>query len=446
MVFTVLAGVVLTANGETIVIDDFNDGNEDGWTHVTDIPASRPWGPGIFDASSGAYHLGTTGVVGSGFLVGGIRSAWDRSSDAMFADGIWRTTLRVDNAGTEAGFVVRFDPKSVSGYVFGLDAPSQTGQPFFLRADRGVPAMLTYVAVPGVRIRAGEDWILEAGAVGDLITMKAWPASQPEPDSPQFTLTDARYDSGLFAVGSSGYQGWQNSATFDDISFTAPDPFLQAGDADQDLDFDQLDLVLVQIAAKYLSGEAAAWREGDWNGAPGGTTGNPPTGNGFFDQLDVVAALTAGVYLTGPYAAVASGGVEGDSQTSIVYDANSGEITVDAPAATQLTSINIDSKASVFTGEAAQNLGGSFDNDADNNIFKATFGSSFGSLSFGNVAQAGLSEEFILGDLTVIGSLAGGGALGNVDLIYVPEPSSSLLLMIGAAIGLLRIPNIGGRR
>ena len=37
--------------------------------------------------------------------------------------------------------------------------------------------------------------------------------------------------------------------------------------------------------------------------------------------------------------------------------------------------------------EPAQNLGGSFDNDADNNIFKATFGSSFASLSFGNVAQ-----------------------------------------------------------
>ena len=80
-----------------------------------------------------------------------------------------------------------------------------------------------------------------------------------------------------------------------------------------------------------------------------------------------------------------------------------------------------------------QNLGGSFDNDADNNIFKATFGSSFGSLSFGNVAQAGLSEDFVLGDLTVVGSLAGGGDLGAVDLIYVPEPSALVLLALGAA-------------
>jgi hypothetical protein len=96
-----------------------------------------------------------------------------------------------------------------------------------------------------------------------------------------------------------------------------------------------------------------------------------------------------------------------------------------------LTSVNIDSAAAIFTGDAAQNLGGSFDNDADNNIFKATFGSSFGSLTFGNVAQPGLSQEFVLNDLTIIGSLAGGGDLGDVDLIYVPEPTACLLLIVG---------------
>jgi hypothetical protein len=209
---------------------------------------------------------------------------------------------------------------------------------------------------------------------------------------------------------------------------------LQAGDADQDLKFDQRDLVRVQVAAKYLSGTAATWGEGDWNGAPGGEPGSPPPGNGFFDQLDIIAALNGNKYLTGPYAAVASGGQQGDEQTSIVYDAGTGELRVDAPANTNLTSINIDSAASIFTGEAALNLGGSFDNDADNNIFKATFGSSFGSLSFGNVAQAGLSEDFVLNDLTVIGSLNGGGDLGNVDLIYIPEPSTMVLLLLGFCV------------
>jgi hypothetical protein len=57
---------------------------------------------------------------------------------------------------------------------------------------------------------------------------------------------------------------------------------------------------------------------------------------------------------------------------------------------------------------------------------------SFGSLSFGNVAQAGLSEQFLRNDLTVVGSLAGGGALGSVDLIYVPEPSALVLALLSA--------------
>jgi hypothetical protein len=146
--------------------------------------------------------------------------------------------------------------------------------------------------------------------------------------------------------------------------------------------------------------------------------------------LDIIAALAGGVYLTGPYAAIRPDGTPGDDQTSIIYNQITGEVAVDAPAGTALTSINVDSAAGIFTGDAAQNLGGSFDNDADNNIFKATFGDSFGSLSFGNVAQTGLSEDFVLNDLTVVGSLSGGGDLGEVDLIYVPEPSSLVLLVL----------------
>ena len=37
----------------------------------------------------------------------------------------------------------------------------------------------------------------------------------------------------------------------------------QPGDADQDFDFDQLDLIQVQVAAKYLTGQPATWGEGD---------------------------------------------------------------------------------------------------------------------------------------------------------------------------------------
>ena len=65
---------------------------------------------------------------------------------------------------------------------------------------------------------------------------------------------------------------------------------VEAGDANGDLRFDQMDVVQVLKGDKYLSGERASWDEGDWND------------DGVFDQLDLVAALQTGNYLQGQYA------------------------------------------------------------------------------------------------------------------------------------------------
>ena len=78
-------------------------------------------------------------------------------------------------------------------------------------------------------------------------------------------------------------------------------------------------------------------------------------------------------------------------------------------------------------------MDGAFDNFDAGNVFKATFGGSFGSLSFGNILPANLSEADVNADLTAVGSLAGGGDLGPVDLVYIPEPSTFVLLGLGLA-------------
>ena len=67
------------------------------------------------------------------------------------------------------------------------------------------------------------------------------------------------------------------------------DPY-QAGDANRDFRFDQLDLIQAVRGRKYDTGQSATWEEGDWNG------------DGLFDRLDVIAALSTGNYLAGPYA------------------------------------------------------------------------------------------------------------------------------------------------
>jgi len=131
---------------------------------------------------------------------------------------------------------------------------------------------------------------------------------------------------------------------------------LQPGDADMDLDFDQNDLVRVQIAAKYRTELPATWGDGDWNGAPGGSPGAPPAGDGRFDQRDIIRALASGVYLSGPYRSIVPGGVADDRQVSVEYDSATGELFIDGPTALELTSINVDSAAGIFTGNPAQHM------------------------------------------------------------------------------------------
>lgn len=242
---------------------------------------------------------------------------------------------------------------------------------------------------------------------------------------------------------------WQNHPTEAGLvriaaPLTSAAPALQAGDANQDFEFNQLDLFQVLRVGKWRTGQPATWGEGDWDGAPGGSVGDPPTGDGVFSQSDIIAALNSGTYLTGTYAASAPGpGNPSDEQTSITDHADTGEVAVDARTSVELTSISMESAAGVIADEASQNLGGSFDDRADENTMKAIIGSSFDSLSSGDVAQAGLSDELRFNDLTVVASLAVGGDLGEVDLVNVPEPESALLLALGLVFGLVCVRCVG---
>lgn len=119
---------------------------------------------------------------------------------------------------------------------------------------------------------------------------------------------------------------------------------------------------------------------------------------------------------------ISDGGVIGDERTSIVYDVLLGEISVDTPASTDLTTVEIKSVAGIFTGPGpAQNLTGIFDVWFPDKIFKLD-PAGFSSLSFGLLAQPGLAKALLLGDLVVDGSKVGGGDLGPVvDLVYLGD-------------------------
>ena len=213
-------------------------------------------------------------------------------------------------------------------------------------------------------------------------------------------------------------------------------PQLRAGDANQDLSFTQEDIVRVVSQAKYLSGERATWGEGDWNGAPGGSVGRPPPGDGAFDQHDIIAAVRSATYLTGPYSAIRVDHESAVGRVSIGYRAETGEMWLET-GGDELSAINISSSTGVFTAQVAENFGGIFDIDSDSTIFKATFGGSFGSIHFGEIARPGLSRDFLINDITVAALTTDGDELGKTGLIYVPEPATLLLAIIVAMIALL---------
>ncbi len=85
----------------------------------------------------------------------------------------------------------------------------------------------------------------------------------------------------------------------------------------------------------------------------------------------------------------------------VIYNPGSGNLRVDSDLAIQ--TLEIKSASGMFTGSPAMNLGGMFDVDTDFKIFKL-FEEGFQDLNFGNVAQTGLTEEFVRRDLTISGS------------------------------------------
>jgi hypothetical protein len=236
-----------TVDAQAILLDDFNDGIDPLWAPLDTnynldamgMPTGpKPWGPGVFDGSSGALNLRTTGPVppnpalppgptvfdtlNSGLLGLG----WGPSAvDPTFSNGRLRATVRSNNP-SNVDLILRANPATLSAYVFaGLGS---YGEFHFSRLDNGLIAFST--PVPGLSFASGEDWNMEFGAVGNQFSMKAWKVGDPEPATPQYTAVDNAYSVGAVGVSASIFTNNISAptpvdATFDDIFFTpVPEP------------------------------------------------------------------------------------------------------------------------------------------------------------------------------------------------------------------------------
>lgn len=226
----VLLAIASQAFAQTITVDNFDDGNDDGWGHV-DFTEGEPWGPGIYSIADGEYTLETSGPVP--FEEDGVvASRWEKSSEPQFSNGFLRVRINAGEEETYAAVMMRVSEsdEGFGGYWFGGDAGRGGFKINRTIADigRDFPSGKGKLDTDAFPFLANEDWMIEAGAVGDQISLKVWRPEEPEPEHPQVTVTDTMYSEGFFGVvTNTTLQGFRSVepqifTTFDDITFTFP--------------------------------------------------------------------------------------------------------------------------------------------------------------------------------------------------------------------------------
>jgi len=225
--------------GQAILIDDFDDMDPalPGWTKV-DLSTGQPWGPGVYDPSSGAlriYHSGEELVPpGTPFQTTAMFALWNGSVDPMYSHGYVRAKIRTDKVQNSTSTFMRADLSTATAYdLFGFTKPSAQMPELdgMFIVSKFVNGVETNIWLSGIEYLPGEDWNVELGAVGDQISAKVWKVGELEPTAPQFTMIDDDpIVSGLIAISSDKSSGntipARGDATFDDIYFT-PVPFAQ---------------------------------------------------------------------------------------------------------------------------------------------------------------------------------------------------------------------------
>lgn len=156
-------------------------------------------------------------------------------------------------------------------------------------------------------------------------------------------------------------------------------PYLRAGDANQDLHFNEADLIQVFKAGRFLTGAAATWTEGDWNGGPGGAVGQPPIGDGRFDTVDIFAA-DIDRYRKGGYDERAGAPIDrlsplttrNDTRLTLQYDSLLKTLTIDTHGQF-LSTFHVHSRDGLLAGSTPDyvdpNLN-SFEIDTPHDIFR----------------------------------------------------------------------------
>lgn len=221
------AGHLFGQSKSTKPIDDFSDGNDDGWIRV-DLLQPFGLGEAVFDASSTRYVISSAAtVVPLPEGCTGAGSFWQPSATGVrdarrYSNGTARAAFRFDNDISNGFVALRGDLATLNLYDFA--ANNSADKIYIDRLANGVSVTggSGLISAP-FAFESDEEYVVEATAVGPNLSMKVWSVGDEEPAQPQISIVDHALTLGSLGVVSyycTGFEGDVLSTSFDDITFT----------------------------------------------------------------------------------------------------------------------------------------------------------------------------------------------------------------------------------
>lgn len=202
--------------GRDGLLDDFSDGNDTGWNHYSIASVPPTW-----QVVGGRYRL-SLGAPAAMQSIEYLGSQWNDSvvHPDTYRHGRVRMRLSLVQPGTDVFLLVRGDTPAF-GVQFWNDQARLTIGNLFNITIASVPV---FANVPAA-VSVGSDYFMEARFVGAELSLKFWPASEPEPVTPQLVTEDPRWWQSTAQGGRIELfvlDWWRTgpiSAEFDDIYF-----------------------------------------------------------------------------------------------------------------------------------------------------------------------------------------------------------------------------------
>jgi hypothetical protein len=186
---------------------------------------------------------------------------------------------------------------------------------------------------------------------------------------------------------------------------------------DKNINSDDIQQILAE--AKFNSGAAADWSQGDFND------------DGLCDANDIQLVLGSALFNAGPYTAASP---QAATDAKAALRVTPAGLLIDT-AGTTINGYVLESSAGVLTGAAADNLG-LMQEDNDSRISGQMFFSLNGTHLLGRVVGSEWSGISLAQDLSMTYTVEGRAGIYTASVV-VPEPGTVVMLVGGTLLGLL---------